>query len=95
MSKEEITVAREIYCRCVNSFIDAYQVKLREIRTLQHMIQIWRKKCSDRNQVIDQLKHENTELQSQLATKVCEDCGEKRITEQLNALSMREKKGEV
>ena len=74
--------------------IDAYQEKLREVRALKNTIEVWKGKSHDQRKKIKRLERRVTELTEQLASKVCDDCGEKRLTEQMGSMSMQENKSE-
>ena len=94
LTEDEIFKARREFCCCVNSIIDAYQEKLHEVRALKNTIEVWKEKSHDQRQKIKGLERRVDELTKQLASKVCDDCGEKRITEQMGSMSMQENKSE-
>ena len=89
LSKEEILDAREQFCDCVNSIIEAYEQKLREVK-------FWKNLTREKNRIIKQLEHRVSELTEQLASKVCEKCGNTGIpTEEFSSLSVEENTDEV
>lgn len=94
LTEEEISEARREFCCCVDLIIEAYQEKLHEVRALKNTIKVWKEKIHDQRQKIKGLERRVTELTKQLASKVCDDCGEKRITEQMGSMSMQENKSE-
>lgn len=92
LSNEEINETRQQFCGCVNSIINAYEEKLREVQALKNRLIVWKQKSHGQGKKIEKLEREVIDLTKQLASKVCEECGEKKITEQLGSLSMQENK---
>lgn len=96
------------FCSCFHPIINAYQEKLREVKALRNTIKVWKqkseawkeksqaweKKSVDQTQKIKELKRGVTMLTKKLASKVCDDCGEQRITEQLSSMSVQENTSE-
>jgi hypothetical protein len=90
LSNEEITKTRRLFCGCVNIIIDAYEEKLNEVQALKNKLKLWKKRSRGQGKRIKELQSEKNQLIEQLNSKVCEDCSEKRVTEQISSLSMQE-----
>jgi hypothetical protein len=89
LSEDEISIeARQHFCSCVTSIIQAYEGKLREVKVLKNINKVWKQKSQEQSQKIKRLER-------QLASKVCEECGQKTITEQLSSLSVQENNTKV
>ena len=101
LTEEEISTAMHEFCSCFHPILKAYQEKLREVKALRNIIKVWKqrneaweKESVSQTQEIKELKRTVSMLTKQLASKVCDDCGEKRITEQLSSMSVQENTSE-
>lgn len=92
LSEKEIRDAKEYFCNCVNSIIEAYENEAREVKFWKNLL---KKTTMEKNKKIKQLEHRVSELTKQLASKVCETCGKKGITEQFRSLSVQQNTNKV
>ena len=85
MSEDEILETRRQFCHCVDEIINAYKEKLREVHALKNKVKVWKDISKNQGRRIQ-------ELERMLASKVCDECGEKKMIEQLSSLTMQETK---
>ena len=80
---------REQFCKCVNNIIAAYEKKLQEVKGLNDVIRVMKRKSKEKSRKIKQFKQINAELRAQLASSLCQKCGQERVTEMIRSLSMQ------
>ena len=86
---EMLVKQREQFCKCVNNIIAAYEKKLQEVKGLNDVIRVMKRKSKEKSRKIKQFKQINAELRAQLASSLCQKCGQGRVTEMIRSLSMQ------